>query len=269
MTLLVVGGDRVDAGKTTFAAGLTAFLGTTAFKPRAGNDYWFDHDDARHALAGNRLYGKDAARLAEASAGELTPEELNPLHRLWRPAPRPGTGLLGNSDREFVIDRVGETYVYNGTVELPSLVREELPVEQALAVSSIAEFNEVMETHHLSALDRVTARIERTTQPVVESYGDVARPLRNVEPAAVACVEPRRARIYRGDRYAKACSVASGGSREGQLETRVESVSELIEPVASATLDPLPSARREDPRSIASADAYAEAYEALIGTARG
>jgi predicted P-loop ATPase/GTPase len=269
MTLLVVGGDRVDAGKTTFAAGLTAYLRTTAFKPRAGNDFWFDHDDARRALAGSRLYGTDAARLAGASAGERTPEELNPLHRLWRPAPGPEAGLLGNSDREFVIDRAGGTYVYNGTVELPPLVREELPVAEALAVSSIAEFNEVMEAHHLPALDGVAARIERTTQPVVESYSDVARPLRDLEPAAVACVEPRRARIYRGDRYAKACSVASGGSREGQLETRVESVLELIGPVASIPLDPLPSARREEPRSIASADAYSEAYEALVETAKG
>ncbi|PSP76244.1 ATPase, partial [Halobacteriales archaeon QS_3_64_16] len=201
MTLLVVGGDRVDAGKTTFAAGLTAFLVTTAFKPRAGNDLWFDHDDAYRALAEGRLYGKDAARLAGASAGEPTPGDLNPIHRLWRPAPGPDIGLLGDSDREFVIDRVDETYVYNASVELPPLVREELPVAEALAVSSIAEFNEVMETHHLPALDEVAARIERTTEPVVESYSDVARPLRDLEPAAVACVEPRRARIYRGDRY--------------------------------------------------------------------
>lgn len=267
MTLLVVGGDRVDAGKTTFAAGLTAFLGTTAFKPRAGNDLWFDHDDARRALAESRLYGKDAARLAGASAGEPTPEELNPIHRLWRPAPGPSPGLVGDSDREFLIDRIGETYVYNASVELPPLVREGPPLEQALAVSSITEFNEVMETYHLPALDKVAARIERTTEPVVESYSDIARPLRELEPAAVACVEPRRARIYRGDRYAKACSIASGSRHEGQLETRVGSVLEPIEPVASVPLDPLPNAQRGEPSAIANADAYTDAYDALLEVA--
>ncbi|MFB6186494.1 MAG: ATPase, partial [Halobacteriaceae archaeon] len=40
MNILVVGGDRVDAGKTTFAIGLIEYLDATGFKPRAGNDYW-------------------------------------------------------------------------------------------------------------------------------------------------------------------------------------------------------------------------------------
>lgn len=45
MTLLVAGSERVDAGKTTFALGLIASLDGVGFKPRAGNDYWFHHDD--------------------------------------------------------------------------------------------------------------------------------------------------------------------------------------------------------------------------------
>src|SRR6056297_92746 len=64
MKLLVAGDARVDAGKTTFAAGLLASLSdVVGFKPRAGNDYWFDHDDVATALAEGRLYGKDIATL--------------------------------------------------------------------------------------------------------------------------------------------------------------------------------------------------------------
>ncbi len=40
MKLLVAGGDRVDAGKTTFSTGLLARTDAVGFKPRAGNDYW-------------------------------------------------------------------------------------------------------------------------------------------------------------------------------------------------------------------------------------
>lgn len=266
MTLLIAGADRVDAGKTTFAAGLTAFLGTTAFKPRAGNDHWFDHDDVHSAVSAGRLYGKDAARLAAASEDDPTPEDLNPIHRLWRPAPGPGTGLLGEGDREFLIDRVGDTYVRNATVTLPSLVRERLPADEALAVASIDELNEVTRTRYLPALDDVATRIERTREAVVESYSDVARPLRNLEPAAVAVVEPRRARIYAGERYARACSVASGGPRDGQLETRVGSVVEFLDPLETVSLAPLSDTRQKEPEAIATA--YAEAYDALLAAAR-
>ncbi|MEF8791499.1 MAG: ATPase, partial [Haloarculaceae archaeon] len=64
MRLLVAGADRVDAGKTTFSTGLVHETGATGYKPRAGNDYWFDHDDYRRAVDAGRLYGKDARRLA-------------------------------------------------------------------------------------------------------------------------------------------------------------------------------------------------------------
>ena len=70
MKLLVAGASKVDAGKTTFTAGLVERTGVRAFKPRAGNDYWYDHDDYRRAVESGRLYGKDAERLAATSPGE-------------------------------------------------------------------------------------------------------------------------------------------------------------------------------------------------------
>ncbi|SEP01308.1 Predicted P-loop ATPase/GTPase [Halorientalis persicus] len=265
MKLLVAGADRVDAGKTTFTVGLLDHLDAVGFKPRAGNDHWFHHDDYRHAVEQGRLFGKDAKRLAAASPGDLDPEDINPIHRLWRPSPGEGAGMLGQTDREFVVDRVAENYVVNDTVEIPAEVRKCLPLEEAVHVSSLPELNEIMGNLHLVALDGIARRIEERERAVVESYGDVARPLREFEPDAVAVVEPARVRIYEGQRYRKACSITSGGPEEGQLEERVPGVVDLIDPVGSAPLPALSSDEREDPSAVASA--YERGYEELLATA--
>ncbi|AQL43864.1 ATPase [Halorientalis sp. IM1011] len=262
MKLLVAGADRVDAGKTTFTVGLLDYLDAVGFKPRAGNDHWFHHDDYSHAVEQGRLFGKDAKRLAAASPDDLDPEDINPIHRLWRPSPGEGAGLLGQTDREFVVDRVAENYVVNEPVEIPPEVRKYLPLEEAISVSSLPELNEVMGNLHLVALDGIAGRIADRERAVVESYGNVARPLREFEPDAVAVVEPARVRIYEGERYTKACSIASGGPEEGQLEERVPSVVDLIDPVGSASLPALSSEEREDPSAVASA--YERGYEELF-----
>jgi len=266
MRLLVAGADRVDAGKTTFSVGLVERTGAVGFKPRAGNDYWFHHDDYRHAVEQGRLFGNDARRLADASPGSLAPEAVNAVHRLWRPTPRGGAGLLGRDDREFLVDRVGDTYVVNATVEVPERVRNGLPVADAVAVDSLAAFNDVMERSHLPAQRELAETVETTDRAVVESYGDVARPHQSVDPDAVAVVEPMRVRIYDGRRYEKACSVATGSPGEGRLEERVEKVIELIEPVTTVALPPLGSDERADPGTVA--DAYDEAYDAMVATAK-
>jgi len=267
VTLLVAGARSVDAGKTTFSTGLVARLGTTGFKPRAGNDRWFDHDDYRLAVERGRLYGKDAKRLAAASEGRPAPEEVNPVHRLWQPAPGPGTGLLGRTDREFLLDRVGDRYVVNGRAELPGLVREHLPVADAGVVDALAAANEVMGQLHLGAVRGLTEDVEAAAPGVVESYGDVALPLRTVGFDAVAVVEPRRARVYDGDRYEKAHRVAAGGPREGQLEEPVTDVVGPLEPAATVELPPLGSDERHDPAAVARA--YGDAYDELLAVADG
>ena len=269
MQLLVAGGDRVDAGKTTFSVGLCRDLGAPGFKPRAGNDYWFDHDDYRAAVDAGRLYGKDARRLTEAAPGETDPEAVNPVHRLWTPVPGPKQGLLGRTGREFLVDRVGgredPEWVVNGTADLPNSLRESLPLGDATVVDSVPEFNDVMADHHVSAFDVLADRIEGEDRAVVESYADIARPLDGYEPDAVAVVEPRRARIYDGGRYANACEVASGSAREGSLEETTENVLAMIEPRARVELPALTGAQRKDPDAVA--DLYGPAYEALLATA--
>ena len=273
MKLLVAGDARVDAGKTTFAAGLLAALdGAVGFKPRAGNDYWYDHDDATAALSDGRLYGKDVATLAAAGDTDLQEEQLNPVHRLWRPTPD-RTGMLGEAGRTFLVDRVmtpeGPSFVVNGVAEreglLPDPVAASLPLDDAPRVEHVDRFNTIMSERYLPAFDRVTDRIAATTPAVVESYADIALPVEGINFDAVAVVAPTRVQLYAGSRYLKADEVASGSSREGQLEERVNRVIEMIEPVSTHTLQPLSSDERADPTRVA--DAYADIYEALLGVA--
>jgi predicted P-loop ATPase/GTPase len=267
MKLLVAGASKVDAGKTTFTAGLVERTGVRAFKPRAGNDYWHDHDDYRRAVESGRLYGKDAERLAAISPGEVRPETINPVHRLWLPMPGGGTGLLGREERAFAVDRVtdpdgGEGYVVNGTVEVPPAARNGLPLADAVAVESLSQLDGLMANRHAPALSALGERIAEREAAVVESYSDIARPLSGLVPDAVAVVEPRRCRVYDGSRYVKACEVASGSAHEGRLEERVESVVGLLDPAATAPLPALTGEERSDPGAVA--DACADAYEALF-----
>jgi len=265
MNLLVASADRIDAGKTTFATGLVAYTDGVGFKPQAGNDYWHHHDKVRETLAEGRLYGKDATRLAAASAADVTPESINPVHRLWRPRPGRGQGVLGQTDRDFVVDRVGDRYVVNEAVEIPDTVSEQLPLADAQRVDSLDAFNRVMARDHVAAQQDLLARVHDRDRAVVESYAETARPLPAFEPDAVAVVDPGRARLYDGDRYVKGCQVASGSPQGGQLEERVESVTELIEPKASVSLPPLTDDEQADPETVA--EAYEHAYDGLLAVA--
>ncbi|MFB6126867.1 MAG: ATPase [Halolamina sp.] len=276
MRLLVAGEDRVDAGKTTFSVGLLSRLRATGrnavgLKPRAGNDYWFDHDDAVAGLPDGRLYGKDAARLAAAAVGDDAPESWNPLHRLWRPTPG-RTGLLGEADRTFIIDRLrtadGDSFVVNeAALEadlVPAPVREALPLADAEGVATVETFNELMADHYLPAFDALGDRLRRVKTAVVESYADIAVPLSGVSYDAVATVAPGRMRVYDGDRYEKATRVASGSPTAGRLEERVGDVTGMLDPVAEVSLPPLTDAARAEPAEVAAA--YRPAYEALLAT---
>ena len=274
MILLVVGADRVDAGKTTFSVGLLERTGASGYKPRAGNDFWFDHDDCQRALSEGRLYGKDAVRLTTAEDCGRPPEALNPVHRLWRPTPDSGTGLLGKSDREFLVDRIGRpddtepTFVHNATADIPDVVGDALPLEDAIPVETVGEYNELAEQRYVPLFEELAAEIESSSVAVVESYSDIARPLQSLDPAAisaVAAVEPGRASIYPGDRYCRAAEIASSSPKDGTLEKRVPDVLDYLDPLERVRLPALGSDERAKPARIASA--YSDAYDALLDAA--
>lgn len=268
MNLLVAGDRDIDAGKTTFSVGLLERTGAVGYKPRAGNDYWYSYDDVRVAADAGTLYGKDARRLAAVSTGTDSPTAINPIHRLWRPVPDGVGDVLGQDGREFLLDRVGDTYVANGRTGLPESVREAFPLDGAITVDSLQAFNEVMAAHHRPAQSALAEEIDARPLSVVESYGDIARPLQSLGFDAVAVVQPRRVRIYDGGRYDRGCSVASGSpdSNTGRLEERVEAVCELLDPVAVTEIPPLSSEQRHDPGAVA--DAYDHAYDELLAAAR-
>lgn len=265
MKLLVAGGAEVDAGKTTFTTGLIERTGMRGYKPRAGNGYWYDQDDYRRAVEEGRLYGKDAKRIAAANESSTRPEAINPVHRLWLPTPGRGKGILGREGRRFLFDRVTldePIYVVNDEADIPPAAERAFPLAEAEHVDSLPELNDSMATYHTSALESLAAAIDEREAAVVESYADIAQPLSTFVPDAVAVVEPRRCRIYDGERYAKACEVASGSAHEGRLEERVEHVVDLLDARETTTLPALSSQERDD-RSVV-ADAYEAAYDSLL-----
>lgn len=270
MKLLVAGADRVDAGKTTFSIGLVDELGGTGFKPRGGNDYWFDHDDYLAAIEDGRLFGKDARRLAAASDAPVEPEEINPIHRLWLPTPRQ-PGILGQAHRQFIVDRVRnpetgtDHYVVNGTTEVPESAREDLPLHDAVVVEELDQFNDVMACCHTSVLEQFAERVRRADRAVVESYGDIANPVAGVGVDAVAVVEPTRVRFYDGERYQQACEAVGRSACGGQLEKRVTDVVEPLEPRVTMDLPALTRSERTEPERVRSA--YGHAYDAGIALA--
>ena len=264
-TLLVAGARNVDAGKTTYATGLVHRIDGVGYKPRAGNDYWYDYDTVSARLAEHRLIGKDAVRLAAASRGSPEPESINPLHRLWRPKATGSGPIFGREGSEFLVDRVEDSYVVNERADVPSTLTSGLPLEDAIGVASLEEMNRVMADRHQPAVEALRPEIETTERVVVESYADVARPIRGIDVDAVAVVGAGTATIYAGDRYCRAAEIVSGSPDLGRLEERVGDVVDLLEPIATVDLPPLEKAGRSDPTQVA--DTYERAYDPLLAAA--
>jgi predicted P-loop ATPase/GTPase len=156
-------------------------------------------------------------------------------------------------------------FVVNGTVDLPADVREGLPLEDATVVESLEAVNQTMSERHVPAVEALAEDVAAADRAVVESYGDVALPIEGVAFDAVAVVEPRRVRVYDGERFTRTCDVGAGSAREGRLETTVEDVVSLTDPVASTGLPALSPDERADPATVA--DRYEVAHDAVLAAA--
>ena len=182
--ILIIGLKEKDAGKTSLALALLAYLkeeglNACGFKPRAGNSVWYDYDVVHEALSQGRLYGKDAKLLKAAStsrsvagAANLVEEFINPIHRLWAEPP------LNDSITQipyFVLDRI--TRWFKEGVRNLVVKNEALPVEykcnDALFGDLRAKASSIYYVRDLNRLNKLT-----------EAYYDLAVDIRrkNLQP---------------------------------------------------------------------------------------
>lgn len=262
MTLLVVGKKQVNSGKTTFTLGLVERISGVGFKPRASNSYWYHYDQFLRSVQKGSLYGKDASFLSKVSSDISNPEEINNLHRLWRPSPQKNSGILGRQGSEFVLDRLGDKYIVNNNIKLPDLLKDNLSLEDCIYIESFDDFNELMENEYIDEMENFREKVKCFEDSIVESYKDIALPLQGIGFSRVAVVEPMQVEIYEGSKYIKACKICMGSNREGILEPVVEDVVDYLSPLATVRLPILTSEEKQDPKKIKSK--YNGIYDRLL-----
>src|SRR6056297_4282054 len=125
MRILCCGLRQIDAGKTTFTSALLQYLGehdydVCPFKPRAGNDIWYDWPIVREALEKGTIYGHDVSVLGPLATKPIKREIISPTHRLWMPS---SDDSGWKNIPQFLMDRinVGENQILgiNRTVDMP------------------------------------------------------------------------------------------------------------------------------------------------------
>ena len=243
LTVLVVGLRAEDAGKTTLALALLRYLrehGVNAcgFKPKAGNNVWYDFDIVYESLSQGRLYGKDAKLLRMASETELLEEVINPIHRLW------AESALSIEIPEFIADRVcirdEFLVVLNALMPVEPEVEELLRrlcrrASQTFKVTRLEELAALAPKYEAAieaAYEKITRRHEAV---VVESYCDVALPWEKLKPDVVLGVEPWRIFVYDAEKYMAAVELI------GRREVTTKSVCPLLKPLKQVKVPPLQS----------------------------
>lgn len=254
---LIVGLRSEKSGKTATATALLDLLreaGARAcgFKPRAGNNIWYDYDVISAALREGRIYGLDAKLLREFSAIKLQEEVINPVHRLWTiqsceeisiPSKLPCFIL----DRISIVDRAPKTFILiNDSLPSNALGSEVLSeLTEALQkggniiykVKSVAELKRATKLYDY-ALSSAYRKIlkEKIEYVIIESYSNVALPWENLGNIDLTlAVEPGRVAAYDPERYFKAVKLFP------KAEIGTERVSGLLKPLATIRVPPLRS----------------------------
>ncbi|WP_309492349.1 hypothetical protein [Candidatus Hecatella orcuttiae] len=248
--ILVVGLKEVDAGKTTLTLALLDYLrgkglDVCGFKPRAGNNLWYDFDVLEEALSRGTLYGKDAKLLHQASHTSLPVEVVNPVHRIWgEPTLQRSLSLLP----PFILDRITlcgektETILVENISAASDSRLEELWKGLRSRASKVYRVRDgegqdsLMEYYNLAS-DLAYKRVGEAHEVVViESYGNIALPwpgLRKLD--LVLAVEPSRLLAYDPDKYLTAVQL----SRKLQGEISTGEVVRLIKPQREMWIPPL------------------------------
>jgi predicted P-loop ATPase/GTPase len=263
-TVLIVGLKEKDAGKTSLALALLAYLrekgfNACGFKPRAGNSVWYDYDVVHEALSQGRLYGKDAKLLKAASTSRsvadvanLIEEFINPVHRLWAEPP-----LIDpiSQNPYFILDRV--TLWFKEGVRNLVIGNEALPVEyrcdDALFVKLRAKASGIYHVRDLYTLNKLTEEyydpavelaykrmVEQHGYMVIESYSDIALPWKGLKDLnAVIGVKPGQVSVYEPEKYMAAVQLSA--STYSQEELATSRIVELVKPIKEVRVPPFMS----------------------------
>ena len=262
--ILIVGLKEKDAGKTSLALALLAYLkeegfNACGFKPRAGNSVWYDYDVVHEALSQGRLYGKDAKLLKAAStsrsvagAANLVEEFINPVHRLWAEPP------LNDSITQipyFVLDRI--TLWFKEGVRNLVVKNEALPVEyrcnDALFGNLRAKAFSIYHVKDLNTLNKLTKAYydfavelvyKKMTElhdcVVIESYSDIALPWKGLKDLdTVIGVKPGQISVYDPGKYLTAVQLSA--STYSQEELATSRIQELVKPIKEVKVPPFRS----------------------------
>lgn len=255
---LIVGLKEKDAGKTSFALALLAYLkeeGINAggFKPRAGNSVWYDYDMVHEALTQGRLYGKDAKLLSSASAySSLSTTQIeefvNPIHRLWAE-----TSRINPISRipYFILDRV--TLWHNDVVKNLVVENEALSADyNNLDFRNIrANASTIYRVRDLKRLNRITKKyysyavelaykrmLTQHEYLVIESYSDIALPWNGLNDLDIVIgVKPGQIRVYEPKKYLAAVQLVT--PTYSQEEVSTARIVELIKASKEVTVPPL------------------------------
>ena len=260
--ILIVGLKEKDAGKTSLALALLAYLkgkgfNACGFKPRAGNSVWYDYDVVHEALSQGRLYGKDAKLLKAASAfgpdaGAIMEEFINPIHRLWA-EPQLIDPITQIPD--FILDRV--TLWFKEGVRNLVVVNEALPVEykcnDALFENLRAKASSIYHVRDLNTLNTLTEEyydlaVELVYKEVnkqydclvIESYSDIALPWKGLKDLNVVFgVKPGQVSVYDPEKYLAAVQLSA--STYSQEELATSRIRDLVKPIKEVRVPPFRS----------------------------
>jgi len=244
-SILVVGLRGEDSGKTMVALAVLQCLsdqGVVAcgFKPKAGNNLWFDYDVVYEALSQGRLYGKDAKLLRRYSSVDLAEEVVNPVHRLWVKEP---TWQYAHTLPYFLVDRAtlsedGSDFLVVVNKRALSEFRdcEELLLKLCGRAKEVIEVRELVELNSLAeTYDKLISiaynKVKRSCEVmVVESYSDVALPWDGLENLkAVFGIEPWSIKLYDPDKYLTTVRLSSQLRRVDEVTTK--QVQRLLKPL--------------------------------------
>ena len=262
--ILIVGLKEKDAGKTSLALALLAYLkeegfNACGFKPRAGNSVWYDYDAVHEALSQGRLYGKNAKLLKAAStsrsvagAANLVEEFINPVHKLWA---KPSLNDSITQIPYFVLDRI--TLWFKEGVRNLVVKNEALPVEykcnDALFGNLRAKASSIYHVMDLNTLNTLTEAYydlavelvyKKMTElhdcVVIESYSDVALPWKGLKDLdTVIGVKPGQISVYEPEKYLTAVQLSA--STYSQEELATSRIQELVKPIKEVKVPPFRS----------------------------